>query len=136
MTDFNIPIKDFLAIQQKSRQQCGQINKTDTDGKTYCLASVTDLTHRLLFGAGVRYERGVSKKVPATKVMNIFYQEDNVSFSNEDLKQSVKFTKRFVCTPWKKGLGKLTGKGIKDYSHKRYGQCLKGINLVTKQLKS
>lgn len=134
MTNFNLPITNFLDIQQKARQQCGQINKTDTDGKTYCLASITDLTHRLLFGVGIRSERGTSKKVPATKVMNIFYQDKEVSFSNDDLKQSVKFTTRFVCNPWKKGLSPHTSKNIKDYSNKRYGQCLKGIKLITKQL--
>ena len=137
MQQFNISINDFLNIQRNARASCGDVQNIDVEGKTYCLASVSDLTQRLLYGVGIRRERGkkiADKRNVEGLSFNIGFMKDNVEFSGGDLVNAKIQTKKYVCNPWAKGVFKKTRKDIRDYSNKRYGQCIKGINVIDSQL--
>ena len=142
-----ITIKKFINAQQKSRSQCGDIKGADIEGKTYCLASVTDLSHRILFGQGVRSQpTGIKKphqsfsergeRSSFKEVDFLLPNQDNVVIEINDklLHNKSMRTKQFVCNTFRKGIEKGSSRERKLYANRRYGQCIRGIELMKRNL--
>lgn len=132
---------ELNSIGLKVKTQCGKISKVDNAGKTYCHLAVADLKHRLLFGVSARIPTGKSSGQKGKQQLDVgrdfFINDSNetLSLSSKDVNTRISNTKKFVCQPWKRGIDSKTPKHKKDFANKRYGQCLRGVSLVQKQLK-